>query len=83
MTQVLDKLRESAATAFGDTPIVFAYLFGSQATGRIYGISALGRGGPDLMVEPGSSGSLLARIKDEVMELEDIGSIGRSSALGA
>jgi uncharacterized protein len=36
MTQVLDTLREAAATAFGDTPVVFAYLFGFQVTGRMH-----------------------------------------------
>jgi hypothetical protein len=49
--------------------------------GAGYGISALGRGGPDLMVDPARLESLLARIKDEVRELEDLASIGRSALL--
>jgi predicted nucleotidyltransferase len=36
MRQLLDQLREVAAIAFGGTPVVFAYLFGSQATGRMH-----------------------------------------------
>ncbi|MGH2751199.1 MAG: type VII toxin-antitoxin system MntA family adenylyltransferase antitoxin [Actinomycetota bacterium] len=32
-TEVLDRLKEGAEHAFGTAPVLFAYLFGSQATG--------------------------------------------------
>ena len=33
---VLQQLRDVAPEAFADTPVLFAYLFGSQATGRTH-----------------------------------------------
>jgi uncharacterized protein len=78
MTQLLDKLREATATAFGDTPVIFAYLFGSQATGRTHRWSDV-----DIAVcmEPEWNGDRLETMLDLAGRLEDSARVGKVEVL--
>jgi uncharacterized protein len=78
MPQLLDQLREATPTAFGDTPVIFAYLFGSQATGRTHRWSDV-----DIAVcmEPGWDRDRLEAMLDLARRLEDSARVGNVEVL--
>jgi predicted nucleotidyltransferase len=78
MMRVLDRLREATSAAFEGTQVLFAYLFGSQATGRTHHWSDV-----DIAVymEPGWDGDRLEAMLDFARRVEDSARVGNVEVL--